>query len=276
MKKTTLILIASMLSSTAIFAQTKIDALNAYFCGEVPNCEAGAVRFIYETSEVTRTAKGGETMIDVLKNSAAFQNTTSYGAVKTVLVNNKTVKGCGVKQTPEKVKPLFGDEKPTRAFATMADSATMKNQVDEIKQGYDDISNAFGTFWGYFFGLFQYVMFFLGVFGIVFYSISKLSAKEYENTGKWQDKIMLGLQRSASLVLFIDVSFFMVMILLQIAFYVSKWNWNVVWKLLFIFGIAWVMVEIAAVFIPNTKTDIFKGNNRDGRNNNGNDFKQLR
>jgi hypothetical protein len=252
MKNTILILFAAMMCSTAN-AQTKTEALSAYFNGMKVLCDSGVVVFKYERSDVNRSTDGGKTFEDVLKDAAAFQNGVSYGKLKTILLNGKTVKGLAT-ATPDQVKPLFENEKPKRTFATMPnDSVGMKDKADLVKQGYDDMAGAFGTFWGYFFGVFWYVMYPLGIIGVLFFSISRLASKEYEHTGKWQDRLILGLQRSAALVLFIDVSLFMIMLLLQAAFMVSGWNVGVFWKLLFMFVVAFLMVEISALIIPNTK-----------------------
>ena len=254
MKKTLIALL--LLISTAIFSQSKTDALRSYFENKTVVCDsAGTVVFHYKGGTVNRATDGGQTYEAILRNGGAFQDAVSYGALKEIVLNGKTVKGYG--QTGGKqVQPLFKeqDQPPIRSFAAIAkDSAGMKDQADLIMQGYDDMAGAFGTFWGYFFGVFWYVMYPLGIIGVLFFSISRLASKEFEHTGKWQDRLILGMQRSAALVLFIDVSLFMLMLLLQAAFMVSGWKVGVFWKLLFMFGVALLMVEVAALIIPNTR-----------------------
>lgn len=253
MKKTLIVFL--LLSSTAIFSQSKTDALRAYFENKTVVCDsAGTVVFYYKGGTINRATDGGQTYETILKNGGAFQDAVSYGVLKEIVLNGKTVKGYG--QTGGKqVEPLFkNQEQPIRSFAAIVkDSAGMKDQADLIMQGYDDMAGAFGTFWGYFFGVFWYVMYPLGIIGVLFFSISRLASKEYEHTGKWQDRLILGMQRSAALVLFIDVSLFMLMLLLQAAFMVSGWKVGVFWKLVFMFVVAFLMVEISALIIPNTK-----------------------
>jgi hypothetical protein len=252
--KNILILIAAILCSTAN-AQTKTDALNQYFGGMKVLCDSGTVQFIYNHREVKRHTDGGKTFEDVLKDAAAFQNGVSYGKLKTILLNGKTVKGLAT-STPEQVKPLFGDEKPKRTFFSMAnDSATTKQSVNEIKQGYDDISKTFGTAWGYFFGLFEYMLWPILSVGFVALLWSMIAKLEHQHTGKWYDSVLLHMQRGASFVLFIIVSVVASFYLLKWLFDASAWDMPLPAKVLIFYGIVYVISWLASFVIPNAKSN---------------------
>jgi hypothetical protein len=249
--KNILILFAAIMCSTAN-AQTKTEALSAYFNGMKVLCDSGVVVFKYERSDVNRSTDGGKTFEDVLKDAAAFQNGVSYGKLKTILLNGKTVKGLTT-STPDQVKPLFGDEKPRRTFATMADSATMKRGADGVKQGYDDISKTFGTAWGYFFGLFEYMLWPILSIGFVALLWSMIAKLEHQHTGKWYDSILLHMQRGASFVLFIIVSIVASFYLLKWLFDASAWDMPLPAKVLIFYGVVYVISWIASFVIPNAK-----------------------
>jgi hypothetical protein len=251
MKRITLILFAAIMCSTAN-GQTKTDALSAYFNGMKVLCDSGVVVFKYERSDVNRSTDGGKTFEDVLKDAAAFQNTVSYGKLKTILLNGKTVKGLAT-STPDQVRPLFGDEKPRRTFATMADSATMKRGADGVKQGYDDISKTFGTAWGYFFGLFEYMLWPILSIGFVALLWSMIAKLEHQHTGKWYDSVLLHMQRGASFVLFIIVSIVASFYLLKWLFDASAWDMPLPAKVLIFYGLVYAISWLASFVIPNAK-----------------------
>jgi hypothetical protein len=251
MKNTILILIAAIMCSTAN-AQTKTEALSAYFNGMKVLCDSGVVVFKYERSDVNRSTDGGKTFEDVLKDAAAFQNGVSYGKLKTILLNGKTVKGLAT-STHDQAKPLFGDEKPRRTFATMADSATMKRGADGVKQGYDDISKTFCTAWGYFFGLFEYMLWPILSVGFVALLWSMIAKLEHQHTGKWYDSVLLHMQRGASFVLFIIVSAVASFYLLKWLFDASAWDMPLPAKVIIFYGIVWVIAQLSSYVIPNAK-----------------------
>jgi hypothetical protein len=258
MKRITLILFAAIMCSTAN-AQTKTDALNEYINridknlnGTNVTPDSGIVVFKYERSEVTRHSDGVKNFEAVLKGAAMFQNSVSWGNMKTIIVNGKTFGGLAT-ATPERVKPLFGDEKPTRSFYTMADSATMKRGADGVKQGYDDISKTFGTAWGYFFGLFEYMLWPILSVGFVALLWSMIAKLEHQHTGKWYDSVLLHMQRGASFVLFIIVSIVASFYLLKWLFDASAWDMPLPAKVLIFYGVVYAISWLASFVIPNAK-----------------------
>jgi hypothetical protein len=255
MKNTILILFAAMMCSTAN-AQTKTEALQKYFSGIPAFCEpAGAVEFHYHGGQINRESEGNQSFESILKSGGFFQDNVSFGKLKYILVNGKTVQGATHPTTEAKegVKPLFGDEKPRRTFATMADSATMKRGADGVKQGYDDISKTFGTAWGYFFGLFEYMLWPILSVGFVALLWSMIAKLEHQHTGKWYDSVLLHMQRGASFVLFIIVSIVASFYLLKWLFDASAWDMPLPAKVLIFYGVVYVISWLASFVIPNAK-----------------------
>jgi hypothetical protein len=247
--KNILILFAAIMCSTAN-AQTKTEALNQYFGGMKVLCDSGTVQFIYNHSEVKRHTDGGKTFEDVLKDAAAFQNTVSYGKLKTILLNGKTVKGLAT-STPDQVKPLFGDEKPRRTFATMADSATMKRGADGVKQGYDDLTYFAENFWLQFFNVFEYVKWIFYGVGTVTLYFALVGKNEYTHTGRWQDKVLLWIQRTSSLVLFLDITVMVAMYLIQAILKIKTWDLPVPIILFLLWLLANGLAWATSYVIPN-------------------------
>jgi hypothetical protein len=274
MKRITLILFAAIMCSTAN-GQTKTDALSAYFNGMKVLCDSGVVVFKYERSDVNRSTDGGKTFEDVLKDAAAFQNTVSYGKLKTILLNGKTVKGLAT-ATPDQVKPLFGDEKPKRTFAAMAnDSAGIKQQVDGIKRGYDDATDFAQTFWGYFFDVFDYAKWIFYGTGAVALYFALVGKTEYTHTGKWQDRAILWIQRMSALILFIDVTVIVALYLIQAILEIKDWDL----PLIIILGILYLIVQVLAWLtswlIPNATVSNGGFGHKKGGNDEYYNSKQL-
>jgi hypothetical protein len=256
MKRITLILFAAIMCSTAIFSQSKTEALQKYFGGIPAFCEpAGAVEFHYHGGQINRESAGNQSFETILKSGGFFQDNVSFGKLKYILVNGKTVQGAmqPTTETKERVKSLFGDEKPRRTFATMADSATMKRGADGVKQGYDDISKTFGTAWGYFFGLFEYMLWPILSIGFVALLWSMIAKLEHQHTGKWYDSVLLHMQRGASFVLFIIVSIVASFYLLKWLFDASAWDMPLPAKVLIFYGVVYVISWLASFVIPNAK-----------------------
>lgn len=257
MKKITLILIAAILSSAAIFSQllSKTDALRSYFENKTVVCDsAGTVVFHYKGGTVNRATDGGQTYEAILKNGGAFQDAVSYGALKEIVLNGKTVKGYG--QTGGKqVEPLFKDqEQPRRTFASMArDSAGIKKQVDELKTGYDDTSDAITICWNYIFNLFEYMLWPILSVGFVALLWSMIAKLEHQHTGKWYDSVLLHMQRGASFALFIIVSIVASFYLLKWLFDASAWDMPVPAKVIIFYGIVWTIARLSSYVIPNAK-----------------------
>ena len=254
MKKITLIAYL-LLISTAIFSQSKTDALRAYFDNKTVVCDsAGTVVFHYKGGTVNRATDGGQTYEAILKNGGAFQDAVSYGALKEIVLNGKTVKGYG--QTGvNQVEPLFkGQDRPRRTFASMArDSAGIKKQVDELKTGYDDTSDAITICWNYIFSLFEYVLWPILSIGFVALLWSMIAKLEHQHTGKWYDSVLLHMQRGASFVLFIIVSLVASFYLLKWLFDASEWKMPMPAKLVIFYGVVWGIAQLASFIIPNAK-----------------------
>jgi len=255
MKKITLILIAAILGSTAIFSQSKTDALRAYFDNKTVVCDsAGTVVFHYKGGTVNRATDGGQTYEAILKNGGAFQDAVSYGALKEIVLNGKTVKGYG-QAGANQVDPLLkGQDQPRRTFASMArDSAGIKKQVDELKTGYDDTSDTITICWNYIFGLFEYMLWPILSIGFVALLWSMIAKLEHQHTGKWYDSVLLYMQRGASFVLFIIVSVVASFYLLKWLFDASKWDMPIPAKVIIFYGFVCVIAYIASYVIPNAK-----------------------
>lgn len=248
MKNTILILIAAIMCSTAN-AQTKTEALKKYLGGVNAIPDSGVVVFKYETSEATRKTDGTKNFETLLRSAAMFQDNVSWGKLKTIIVNGRTFASL---RTSEPT-PLFEDQKPRRTFATMADSATMKRGADGVKQGYDDISKTFGTAWGYFFGLFEYMLWPILSIGFVALLWSMIAKLEHQHTGKWYDSVLLHMQRGASFVLFIIVSVVASFYLLKWLFDASAWDMPLPAKVLIFYGVVYVISWLASFVIPNAK-----------------------
>ncbi len=258
MKKITLIVL--LLSSTAIFAQktdtptTKTEALKNYFAGVPALCEtAGSVEFHYYGGQINRETSGNQSFETILKSGGMFQDNVSFGKLKYILVNGKTVHGVKQEVASNKPTPLFEgqEQSPRRSFFTMADSASVQNGANEIKKGYDEFSYFAETFWKQFFNVFEYVKWiFYGVGSVTLY-FALVGQTEYTHTGKWQDKVLLWIQRTSSLVLFLDITVMVAMYLIQAILKIKTWDLPVP----IILFILWLLVKILAwgtsYVIPN-------------------------
>jgi hypothetical protein len=277
MKRITLILIAAIMCSTAN-AQTKTEALQKYFGGIPAFCEpAGVVEFHYHGGQINRESAGNQSFETILKSDGFFQNDVSFGKLKYILVNGKTVQGATqpTAETKEGVKPLFGDEKPRRTFATMVDSATMKRGADGVKQGYDDLTDFAENFWRQFFNVFEYVKWIFYGVGTVTLYFALVGKNEYTHTGRWQDKVLLWIQRTSSLVLFLDITVMVAMYLIQAILKIKTWDLPVPIILFLLWLLANGLAWATSYVIPNATVNNggFVNRNRDNRDN---DFKQLR
>ena len=278
MKKTLIALL--LLSSTAIFSQSKTDALKNYFAGVPALCEtAGAVEFHYYGGQVNRKTPGNQSFETILKSGGMFQDKVSFGKLKYILVNGKTVHGAKQEIETDKVKPLFDnqEQQPRRTFASMVkDSATVKQGVNGIKQGYDDATYFAEKFWEQFFNVFEYVKWiFYGTAAVALY-FALVGKTEYTHTGKWQDKVLLWVQRTSSLVLFLDITVMVAMYLIQAILKIKTWDLPVP----IILFILWLLVKVLAwgtsYVIPNaTVNNGGFGYNRNRDRDGGNNQRQI-
>lgn len=280
MKKT--LIACLLLVSTAIFSQSlsKTDALKLYFAGVPALCEpAGAVVFQYERSQVNRETTGNQSFETILKSGGMFQDKVSFGKLKYILVNGKTVHGAKQEvATTDQVRPLFEgqEQQPRRTFFSMADSASVQNGANEIKKGYDDFAYFAETFWEQFFNVFEYVKWiFYGVGSVTLY-FALVGQTEYTHTGKWQDKVLLWIQRTSSLVLFLDITVMVAMYLIQAILKIKTWDLPVP----IILFILWLLVKILAwgtsYVIPNaTVNNGGFGHNRNRDRDGGNNQRQI-
>jgi hypothetical protein len=254
MKKT--LIVCLLLISTAIFSQSlsKTDALKLYFAGIPAFCEtAGAVVFQYESSQVNRETPGNQSFETILKSGGMFQDKVSFGKLKYILVNGKTVHGAKQDVAPDQAKPLFeGQEQaPRRTFYAMADSASVQHGVNEIKKGYDDFAYFAETFWEQFFNVFEYVKWiFYGVGSVTLY-FALVGQTEYTHTGKWQDKVLLWIQRTSSLVLFLDITVMVAMYLIQAILKIKTWDLPVPIILFLLWLLANGLAWATSYVIPN-------------------------
>lgn len=278
MKKTLIALL--LLSSTAIFSQSKMDALRAYFDNKNVVCDsAGTVVFYYKGGTINRATDGGQTYETILKNGGAFQDAVSYGVLKEIVLNGKTVKGYG--QTGGKqVEPLFKEQdQPRRTFASMVndnDSTSVKQQLDGIKRGYDDATDFAEKFWSYFFEVFDYAKWiFYGVGAVALY-FALVGKTEYTHTGKWQDKAILWIQRMSSLILFIDVTVIVALYLIQAILEMKDWDLPVPIVLLMLYLVVQVLAWLTSWLIPNATVNNGGFGYKRNNDNRDNDFKQLR
>jgi hypothetical protein len=122
-----------------------------------------------------------------------------------------------------------------------------------VKQGYDDISKTFGTAWGYFFGLFEYMLWPILSIGFVALLWSMIAKLEHQHTGKWYDSVLLHMQRGASFVLFIIVSIVASFYLLKWLFDASAWDMPLPAKVLIFYGVVYAISWLASFVIPNAK-----------------------
>lgn len=251
MKKT--LIACLLLISTAIFSQSKTDALRSYFENKTVVCDsAGTVVFHYKGGTIHRATDGGQTYEAILKNGGAFQDAVSYGALKEIVLNGKTVKGYG-QAGGKQVEPLFKDqEQPRRTFASIVnDSTSVKHQLDGIKRGYDDATDFAEKFWSYFFEVFDYAKWiFYGVGAVALY-FALVGKTEYTHTGKWQDKAILWIQRMSSLILFIDVTVIVALYLIQAILEMKDWDLPVPIVLLMLYLVVQVLAWLTSWLIPN-------------------------
>ena len=260
MKNIILILFAAIMCSTAN-GQTKTDALNAYISridknlnGTNVTPDSGVVVFKYERSEVTRHSDGVKNFEAVLKGAAMFQNSVSWGNMKTIIVNGKTFGGVAT-TTSDQVKPLFEDQKPRRTFSTMADSATMKRGADGVKKGYDDLTYFAENFWLQFFNVFEYVKWIFYGVGTVTLYFALVGKNEYTHTGRWQDKVLLWIQRTSSLVLFLDITVMVAMYLIQAILKIKTWDLPVLIILFLLWLLANGLAWATSYVIPNASVN---------------------
>ncbi len=246
MKRITLILIAAILCSTAN-AQTKTEALKKYLGGVNAIPDSGVVVFKYETSEATRKTDGTKNFETLLRSAAMFQDDVSWGKLKTIIVNGRTFASL---RTSEPT-PLFEDQKPRRTFATMADSATMKRGADGVKQGYDDLTYFAENFWRQFFNVFEYVEWIFYGVGTVTLYFALVGKKEYTHTGRWQDSVLLWIQRTSSLVLFLDITIMVAMYLIQAILKIKTWDLPVPIILFLLWLLANGLAWATSYVIPN-------------------------
>lgn len=276
--KNILILIAAIVCSTAN-AQTKTEALQKYFGGIPAFCEpAGAVEFHYHGGQINRESAGNQPFEAILKSGGFFQDNVSFGKLKYILVNGKTVQGAtqATAETKGQVKPLFGDEKPRRTFATMAkDSAGVKQQIDGIKRGYDDATDFAETFWGYFFKGFDYVKWLFYGTGAVALYFALVGKTEYTHTGKWQDRAILWIQRMSALILFVDVTAIVAIYLIQAILQIKDWDFPVIINLGILYLIVQVLAWLTSWLIPNATVNNGGFDHKKGGNDEYYERKQL-
>jgi hypothetical protein len=91
---------------------------------------------------------------------------------------------------------------------------------------------------------------FYGVGSVTLY-FALVGQTEYTHTGKWQDKVLLWIQRTSSLVLFLDITVMVAMYLIQAILKIKTWDLPVPIILFLLWLLANGLAWATSYVIPN-------------------------